>query len=71
MPTSRDEIRDVLIETFTVNDAMNQLLLAHLDPRAWRAKPPRSNRMKAARLRRSSRIFTTLASCGCGTMRRI
>lgn len=40
MPTSRDEIRDVLIETFTVNDAMNQLLLAHLDPRAWRAKPP-------------------------------
>ncbi len=29
-----------LLETYAVNDAMNQLLLAHLDPRAWRAEPP-------------------------------
>ncbi|HKD84382.1 MAG TPA: DinB family protein [Terriglobales bacterium] len=34
------EIRDVLLETYAVNDAMNQLLLAHLDPRAWRARLP-------------------------------
>src|SRR5262249_32095426 len=34
------EIRDVLLETYTVNDKMNQLLLAHLDPQAWRAQPP-------------------------------
>src|SRR5579864_6600463 len=34
------EIRDVLLETYAVNDAMNQLLLAHLDPRAWRAQHP-------------------------------
>jgi uncharacterized damage-inducible protein DinB len=34
------EIRDVLLETYAVNDAMNQLLLAHLDARAWRARPP-------------------------------
>ncbi len=33
-------LRDVLLETYAVNDAMNQLLLAHLDPRAWRAHPP-------------------------------
>src|ERR1700746_122403 len=33
-------IRDVLLETYAVNDAMNQLLLAHLDPRAWRAQHP-------------------------------
>jgi uncharacterized damage-inducible protein DinB len=42
MPRQSDaslaEIRDVLLETYSVNDAMNQLLLAHLDPRAWRAK---------------------------------
>ena len=31
------EMRDVLLETYAVNDAMNQLLLANLDPRAWRA----------------------------------
>ncbi len=44
MPTSSDgslaEMRDVLLETYTVNDAMNQLLLAHLDARAWRAQLP-------------------------------
>jgi len=33
-------IREVLLETYAVNDAMNQLLLAHLDSRAWRAQPP-------------------------------
>ena len=34
------EIRDVLLETYAVNDAMNQLLLAHLDRRAWRGRLP-------------------------------
>ena len=34
------DLRDVLIETYAVNDAMNQLLLQHLDPRAWRAQLP-------------------------------
>lgn len=35
-----DNIREVLLETWAVNDAMNQLLLEHLDPRAWRATLP-------------------------------
>ena len=34
------EIRDALLETYASNDAMNQLILLHLDPRAWRAQPP-------------------------------
>lgn len=42
MQTSSDErlieIREVLLETYAVNDAMNQLIISHLDPRAWRAK---------------------------------
>jgi uncharacterized damage-inducible protein DinB len=46
------EMRDVLLETYAVNDAMNQLLLAHLDPRAWRAQlqatRPRQGRTIAA-----------------------
>jgi uncharacterized damage-inducible protein DinB len=33
-------LRTSLLETYSVNDAMNQLLLAHLDPRAWRAVLP-------------------------------
>src|SRR5215467_358999 len=37
---SESELAAVLIETYAVNDAMNQILLAHLDPRAWRAQPP-------------------------------
>lgn len=33
------EIRDGLLETYASNDAMNQLILSKLDPRAWRAQP--------------------------------
>ena len=32
-----------LLETYAVNDRMNQLILEHLDPKAWRAKPPGRN----------------------------
>jgi uncharacterized damage-inducible protein DinB len=40
------QMRDVLMETFVVNDAINQLLLEQLDPRAWRALPPRAKGSK-------------------------
>jgi len=33
-----------LLRTYAINDAMNQLVLSHLDPRAWRAKLPGSKR---------------------------
>jgi uncharacterized damage-inducible protein DinB len=33
-------LREVLIETWAANDAINQLVLAHLDPRAWRDPLP-------------------------------
>ena len=32
-----------LLESYAVNERMNQLVLEHLDPRAWRAKPPGRN----------------------------
>ena len=38
LPSS--QVSDSLLATDAINDAMNQLLLAHLDPRAWRAEPP-------------------------------
>lgn len=34
------DLREVLLETYAINDGMNQLVLSHLDPRAWRAEPP-------------------------------
>jgi uncharacterized damage-inducible protein DinB len=37
------DFRRSLVETYAVNDRMNQLVLEHLDPRAWRAKPPGRN----------------------------
>jgi len=36
------------VQIFAANDRMNQLLIAHLDPRAWRAKPPGKTRPIAA-----------------------
>jgi len=39
---SSADLATVLIETYSVNDAMNQWLLAHLNPRAWRAELPGS-----------------------------
>ena len=41
LPTS--DFRQVLVETFAVNDRINQIILEHLDARAWRAKPPGRN----------------------------
>jgi uncharacterized damage-inducible protein DinB len=47
----RPDLTEVLLEIYRVNDAMNQLVLAKLDPRAWRANPlgkPGSGRTIAA-----------------------
>jgi uncharacterized damage-inducible protein DinB len=38
-PTAPD-FGPALAESYAVNDRMNQLVIEHLDPRAWRAKPP-------------------------------
>src|SRR5580692_1701595 len=32
----------VLVESYTVNERMNQIILEHLDPAAWRAQLPGS-----------------------------
>src|SRR5260370_15201895 len=60
------EIRDSLLETYAGNDAMNQLILSHLDPRAWRARPPGeegSGRTIAA-------IFAHLHNCRLNCLKR-
>src|SRR5271154_5992613 len=58
-------IRDSLLETYACNDAMNQLILAELDSRAWRAQLPgekRGGRTIAA-------IFAHLHNCRLGWLR--
>lgn len=37
------EFREALLESYSVNERMNQLVLTQLDPKAWRAKPPGRN----------------------------
>jgi len=44
------ELREVLLETYAANHGMNQLLLAHLDPQAWRSRPARKNSRQARTL---------------------
>jgi uncharacterized damage-inducible protein DinB len=53
------EIREGLLEVYAINDGMNQLLLAHLDRRAWRADPPGSKRNG----RTIAAIFAHLHNC--------
>jgi uncharacterized damage-inducible protein DinB len=37
-----------VVQIFAANERMNQMLIEHLDPRAWRAKPPGNARTIAA-----------------------
>ncbi len=36
------------VQIFAANDRLNQMLIEHLDPAAWRAKPPGNTRTIAA-----------------------
>ena len=56
---SESEVCAALLETYGVNDCMNQLLLEHLDARAWRASPEGKTSGKDARLPEFSPICTT------------
>src|SRR5689334_7221005 len=37
-------ISQEMVQAYTVNERMNQFVLEHLDPRAWRTKPPNGGR---------------------------
>jgi uncharacterized damage-inducible protein DinB len=49
-------------QVFAANDGMNQMLIEHLDPAAWRAKPPGGVRPIAA-------IFTHIHNVRCKWVR--
>jgi uncharacterized damage-inducible protein DinB len=58
--TTEADVREVLVETYATNDRMNQLLLEHLDPRAWRAKLPGQ---KSSEGRTIAAVFAHLHNC--------
>jgi uncharacterized damage-inducible protein DinB len=39
-PAADDDVSQVLVESYAVNERMNQVLLDYLDPAAWRARLP-------------------------------
>jgi uncharacterized damage-inducible protein DinB len=45
---SQTQFARAAVRVFAANDRMNQLLIEHLDPEAWRAKPPGKTRTIAA-----------------------
>jgi hypothetical protein len=53
IPRSPSDPRQALLATYAINDGMNQFILARLDPRAWRAKPP-------AQIGRGGRTIATI-----------
>ena len=48
------DLCQALVESYAVNDRMNQVVLEHLDPAAWRAKLPGSGGRTIAAISRTS-----------------
>jgi uncharacterized damage-inducible protein DinB len=47
-PRVQTQLGRAAVQIFAANDRMNQVLIEHLDPAAWRAKPPGNVRTIAA-----------------------
>jgi uncharacterized damage-inducible protein DinB len=47
-PKVQTQLGRAAVQIFAANDRMNQILIEHLDPAAWRAKPPGNVRTIAA-----------------------
>jgi uncharacterized damage-inducible protein DinB len=47
-PQAPTQLSRAATQIFTANDRINQLLIQHLDPRAWTSKPPGKTRTIAA-----------------------
>jgi len=46
LPAPNQNFLQVLLETYAVNDQLNQLILEHLAPRAWRSTMPNTPRTR-------------------------
>lgn len=61
-PKGHTKLSRAAVKIFATNDRMNQVLIEHLDPAAWRAKPPGKARTIAA-------IFTHMHNVRCKWVR--
>lgn len=63
-PKVHTQLGQAAVQIFVANERMNQILIEHLDPAAWRAKPP--GKRKVRTIAGSSRTCTTSAPSGSG-----
>jgi uncharacterized damage-inducible protein DinB len=61
-PTVHTQLGRAAVRIFAANERMNQILIEHLDPAAWKAKPPGKTRTIAA-------IFTHMHNVRCKWVR--
>jgi len=61
-PRVHTQLGGAAVQIFAANDRMNQVLIEHLDPTAWRTKPPGKARSIAA-------IFTHMHNVRCKWVR--
>jgi len=61
-PKAQNQLGRAAVQIFAANDRMNQILIEHLDPAVWKAKPPGKARSIAA-------IFTHMHNVRCKWIR--
>jgi len=61
-PKAHTQLGRAAVQIFAANERMNQILIEHLDPAAWSAKPPGNTRSIAA-------IFTHMHNVRCKWVR--
>jgi uncharacterized damage-inducible protein DinB len=66
-PKVHTQLGRASVQIFAANDRMNQILVEHLDPAAWRAKPPSMTRNTTPRT--IAAIFTHIHNVRCKWVR--
>ena len=66
-PKVHTQLGRASVRIFAANDRMNQMLIEHLDPAAWRARPPGPTRSTTPRI--IAAIFTHMHNVRCKWVR--
>jgi len=66
-PQVHTQLGRASVQIFAANDRMNQIFIEHLDPAAWRAKPPSTTRNTTPRT--IAAIFTHMHNVRCKWVR--
>jgi len=65
----RAKIESSAAQIFLVNERMNQMLIEHLDPAAWKTKPPTTEPPNKARTRNIAAISSHMHNVRCKWVR--